>query len=125
MSLIDFEDFVYRAWFLDDENPVARWQELSKQQERLVQWLGGKHTVQLRGQDTNLALSIDRRTFNNDDGHYNLPGGEFFTNPVEDSANGIIRYTFPATCGDRSAEDLRLRFEHGVDVEARPAQAHD
>src|SRR5258707_7902722 len=63
MSLSDFEDFVYRAYFLDDENPVARWQELSRQQERLGQWLGGKHTVQLRGQDTEPTLSIDRRTF--------------------------------------------------------------
>ena len=43
MSLSDFEDFVYRACFLDDEDPVACWQELSKQQERYVQWLRGKH----------------------------------------------------------------------------------
>ncbi len=125
MSLSDFEDFVYRACFLDDENPVARWQELSRQQERLVQWLGGKHTVQLRGQDTDLILSIDGRTFINDDGHYNLPGGEFFTSPVEDSANGIVRYTFPATFGGRSAEDVRLRFENGVVVEARAGQGQD
>jgi len=125
MSLSDFEDFVYRACFLDDENPVARWQELSRQQERLVQWLGGKHTVHLRGQDTDLTLSIDGRTFINDDGHYNLPGGEFFTSPVEDSANGIIRYTFPATFGGRSAEDVRLRFENGVVVEARAGQGQD
>src|SRR5258708_36638388 len=117
MSLSDFEDFVYRACCLDDENPVARWQELSRQQERLVQWLGGKHTFQLGGPDTDLTLSIDGRTFINDDGHYNLPGGEFFTGPVEDSANGIIRYTFPATFCGPSAEDGGLRFANGFVVE--------
>jgi aminopeptidase len=122
MSLSDFEDFIYRACFLDDENPVARWQELSQQQERLINWLKGKRTVHLRGPDTDLTFSVDGRVFVNDDGHYNLPGGEFFTGPVEDSANGYIRYSFPASFAGRSVEDVRLRFEHGRVVEATAAQ---
>jgi len=125
MSLSDFEDFLYRACFLDDEDPVARWQELSKQQERFVQWLKGKHTIHLLGQDTDLTFSVDGRAFINDDGHYNFPGGEFFTGPVEDSANGSIRYSFPASFAGRSVEDVRLRFENGVVVEARAAQGQD
>ncbi len=125
MSLSDFEDFVYRACFLDDEDPAARWQELSRQQERYVQWLKGKHTIHLRGKDTDLTLSIEGRTFINSDGHFNFPDGEFFTGPVEDSANGYIRYSFPATFGGRSVEDVRLRFENGVVVEARAGQGQD
>jgi aminopeptidase len=125
MSLSDFEDFIYRACFLDDENPVARWQELSRQQEHYVQWLKGKHTIHLLGQDTDLTFSIDGRTFINDDGHYNFPGGEFFTGPIEDSANGYIRYSFPASFAGRSVEDVRLRFENGVVVEAGAAHGQD
>jgi aminopeptidase len=125
MSLSDFEDFVYRAYFLDDDDPVARWQELSKRQEQYVQWLKGRHTIHLRGQDTDLTLAIDGRIFINDDGHYNLPGGEFFTSPVEDSANGYIRYSFPASFNGRSIEDVRLRFENGSVVEARAGQGQD
>lgn len=125
MSLSDFEDFVYRACFLDDPDPVARWQELSRQQERFVQWLKGKHTVHLRGQDTDLTLSVAGRTFINSDGHFNFPDGEFFTGPIEDSANGYIRYSFPASFGGRSVEDVRLRFENGVVVEATAGQGQD
>lgn len=125
MSLSDFEDFAYRACFLDDADPVARWQELSRQQERLVQWLNGKHTVHLRGQDTDLTLSIDGRIFINADGRYNFPDGEFFTGPVENSANGAIRFSFPASYDGRSVEDVRLRFENGVVVEATAAQGQD
>lgn len=125
MSLSDFEDFVYRVCFLDDENPAARWQELGKQQERYVQWLNGKRSIHLQGQDTDLTFSIDGRVFINDDGHYNFPGGEFFTGPVEDSVNGYIRYSFPASYGGRSVEDVRLRFENGVVVEASAAQGQD
>jgi aminopeptidase len=125
MSLSDFEDFIYRACFLDDEDPVARWQQLSQQQELLINWLKGKRTVHLRGPDTDLTFSVEGRIFVNDDGHYNLPGGEFFTGPVEDSANGIIRYSFPASFGGRSVEDVRLRFENGRVVEATAAQGQD
>ena len=125
MSLSDFEDFVYRACFLDEEDPVARWEELSRQQERLVQWLKGKHTVHLRGQDTDLTFSIEGRIFVNSDGHFNMPDGEFFTGPVEDSANGYIRYSLPSSFAGRSVEDVRLRFENGVVVEAQAAQGQD
>ncbi|MEO8970516.1 MAG: aminopeptidase [Ktedonobacteraceae bacterium] len=125
MSLSDFEDFIYHACFLDDENPVARWQELGRQQEKYVQYLKGKKTVHLVGQDTDLTLSIEDRTFINDDGHKNFPGGEFFTGPVENSASGTIRYTLPASFGGRSVQDVRLRFEKGVVVEASAANGQD
>lgn len=125
MSLSDFEEFVYRACFLNDEDPVARWQELAAQQERLVSWLEGKHSVHVLGQDTDLTLSIEGRNFINDKGEKNFPGGEFFTSPVETSANGYIRYSFPASFNGRSVEDVRLRFENGVVVEASAAQGQD
>ncbi|GHO52790.1 hypothetical protein KSB_12650 [Ktedonobacter robiniae] len=122
MSLSDFEEFVYKACKLNDEDPVASWQELSRQQERYVEWLKGKRTIHIQGQDTDLTLSIEGRSFINDDGKKNFPGGEFFTSPVETSANGYIRYSFPAAFGGRSVEDVRLRFENGVVVEATAAQ---
>lgn len=125
MSLSDFEDFVYRACFLDDEDPIARWKEFSKQQERLVQWLKGKHTVHLLGQDTDLTFSIAGRPFINCDGRLNFPDGEFFTGPIEDSANGYIRYSFPCSFNGVSVEDVRLRFENGVVVAATAARGQD
>jgi aminopeptidase len=125
MSLSEFEDFVYRACFLDDENPIARWRELSRQQERLVQWLEGKHMVHLRGKDTDLTLSIEGRPFINGDGHLNFPDGEFFTGPIENSAHGSIRYSFPCSFNGVSVEDVRLRFEDGVVVEATAARGQE
>lgn len=125
MSLEEFEDFAYRACFLDEADPVERWSALSKQQERLVQWLKGRRRVHLRGQDTDLTFSIEGRPFINCDGHLNFPDGEFFTGPVEDSANGHIRYSFPCSFNGVSVEDVRLRFAHGVVVEASAAKGQD
>ena len=125
MSLRDFEEFVYSTCFLNDEDPVACWQELSEQQERFVQKLKGKRSVHIIGPDTDLTLSIADRVFINSDGKRNFPSGEFFTGPVENSANGHIRFSFPASYGGRSVEDVRLRFENGVVVEATAAQGQD
>ncbi|MBV9689941.1 MAG: aminopeptidase [Ktedonobacteraceae bacterium] len=122
MSLSEFEDFIYHACFLDHDDPVACWQELSQQQQRLIDRLTGKRTIQLLGQDTNLTFSVEGRSWLNDNGHYNFPGGEFFTSPVETSANGSIHFSFPATVNGRSIEDVYLRFEHGVVIEATAAQ---
>lgn len=119
MSLEEYEDFISHACFLDEPDPVACWQQLFRQQERLVQWLGGKHTIHVRGPETDLTFSIERRLFKSDDGHENMPGGEVFTSPVEDSATGSIRFSFPPSYGGRSVEDVRLRFENGGVVEAQ------
>lgn len=122
MSFHEFEDFFYHACFLDDEDPIARWQALSRQQKRLVEWLAGKHTVHILGPETDLRLSIDGRVFLSDDGRYNFPGGEFFTGPVEESAQGHIRFSFPSSYGGRSVDNVRLRFEEGTVVEAQAEQ---
>lgn len=125
MSLSEFEDFVYRGCFLDDEDPVARWKELAHEQERLVQWLKGRKTVHLLGRDTDLTFSIAGRPFVNCDGHLNFPDGEFFTSPIENSANGYIRYSIPSSLNGVSVEDVRLRFKDGVVVEASAARGQE
>lgn len=125
MSLSDFKEFVYQACFLNDEDPVARWRELSEQQQGLIEKLKGKREVHILGPDTDLALSVADRVFINSDGKRNFPSGEIFTGPIENSANGSIRFSFPASYNGRSVEDVRLRFENGVVVEATAAQGQD
>ncbi|HEV7127045.1 MAG TPA: aminopeptidase, partial [Ktedonobacterales bacterium] len=122
MSLGDFEEFVFGACFLNEEDPGAAWARLGRAQQHFVHWLRGKHTVRVVGQDTDLRLSIEGRVFINSDGKRNFPSGEFFTSPVEDSAEGHIRYTIPSIYGGRPVQDIRLRFEQGRVVEASAAQ---
>ncbi|MDX9953598.1 MAG: aminopeptidase [Anaerolineae bacterium] len=113
MSLHDYEAFVYGACFCDRENPIAEWQRIHEEQERVVQWLRGRSRVRVIGPNADLTLSIAGRTFVNSDGHHNMPSGEVFTGPVEDSANGWIRFTYPAITGGRVVEGIELAFEGG------------
>lgn len=126
MSLRDYENFVYAATFADQSDPIKAWQDTDQQQERLVKWLKGKKQVILRGPNCDLKLSIAERTFINCSGKNNMPDGEIFTGPVEDSAEGWVRFTYPAVHGGREVEGVEFKFEHGkvVNAQARKNEAY-
>jgi aminopeptidase len=118
MSLTDYEDFVYGAGLIDEPDPVEAWKQLGRRQEKVIEWLTGKETVQIVGPGTDLTLSVAGRTWVNDDGHANFPGGEVFTGPIEDSANGVIQFTYPAYLHGPEVTGVRLVFKDGKAVEA-------
>jgi len=125
MSLNAYTDFVYQATFADQPDPVARWQEVHQTQQRLVDWLSGKQQVTVKGPHVDLSLSIAGRTFINSDGKKNMPSGEIFTGPVEDSANGWVHFTYPAIRGGREVEGVRLEFTDGKVVGATAEKNED
>ena len=125
MSLSEYEDFVFRATFVDKDDPVAEWRKISAMQQRMVDWLEGKKHVTVKSANCDLSLSIEGRTFINSDGKKNMPSGEIFTGPVEDSVNGWVRFTYPAIYSGRSVEDVELRFENGRVVEAKASKNED
>ena len=125
MSLADFEDFVYAATFADQEDPVACWQKVEEDQDRLVRWLVGKKEIKIKTPKADLTLSVDGRPFINSTGTFNLPSGEIFTSPVEDSANGWVEFTYPAVDQGREVEGVNLEFEHGKVVRASAVKNED
>jgi aminopeptidase len=125
MSLREFEEFVFDVCFLNDSDPIARWQDLSNQQQRLVEWLKGRKQVHILGEGTDLTLSIADRIFINSDGKRNFPSGEFFTGPIENSANGVIQFDIPTNYGGRGVEGVRLVFQEGKVIEASARQGQD
>ena len=118
MSLSDFEDFVYRATFADQKDPVAAWRALAQRQQKLIRRLRGARSVRIVGPDTDLTLSVEGRVFINSAGHHNMPCGEVFTGPVEDSAEGRIRFDYPVCHAGREVDGVRLVFRKGRVVEA-------
>ncbi len=118
MSLPEYEDFVYGAGMVHLKDPVAHWRKLSERQARLCTFLGKLQTIRIVGQDTDISFNVGGRLWMNCDGHVNFPDGEVFTGPVEDSASGHIRFTFPAVYSSRAVENVRLTFKHGKVVDA-------
>ena len=118
MSLGDYEDFVYGACMPDMDDPVGYWKRFSDWQQKIVDWFKGKEKVRVVGPDTDLRLSVAGRTFINSNGKNNMPSGEVFTGPVEDSAEGHVYFSYPAIHQGREVEGVRLWFEQGKVVKA-------
>jgi aminopeptidase len=118
MTLATYEDFVYSAVHADKEDPIAIWRMVEKEQQHIVDVFNQGDKVELRGPNVDLSLSVKGRTFLNAAGEHNMPDGELFTGPVEDSANGWVRFTYPAIYQGRSVEDAELKFEDGYITQA-------
>ena len=125
MSLLEFEDVVYRGAFLDEDDPVAAWRSFADRLERIGSFLERASELRVVAEDTDLRLRVGGRTWIRSSGKSNLPDGEVFTGPVETSVAGTIRFTFPATMRGRQAEDVRLRFERGEVVDATARRGED
>ncbi len=118
MSERDYEAFLRRALFLDRADPAGAWRELSARQSQLLERLQGAREVRIESQDTDLRLRVDGRTWINSDGRRNMPSGEVFTGPLEDSATGTIRFDVPSVVRGEVVTGVQLTFDDGRVVAA-------
>ena len=102
----------------DIDDPVGHWQRFSAWQQRIVDWLKGKSEVHVICPETDLRLNVAGLTFINSDGKHNMPSGEVFTGPVEDSVEGHVLFSYPAIYRGREVSGIRLSFEKGKVVQA-------
>ncbi|MEF2278593.1 aminopeptidase [Deinococcus sp. YIM 134068] len=125
MSETEFGAFVMRAMFLDRPDPVAAWGEVRETQARLIERLTRADRVRIEAPGTDLTLRVGGRTWANSDGKRNMPSGEVFTGPLEDSAEGVVTFTVPAEYGGRMVRGARLVFRAGEVVEASAEEGED
>jgi aminopeptidase len=118
MSLEEYSQFVFGAVMPDANDPVGYWRRISARQERIVNWLKGKRNVHLVGKGTDLHLSIEGREFINCDCQKNVPDGEVFTGPVEDSVEGHVTFSYPTIYQGREVTGVQLDFKKGKVVKA-------
>jgi aminopeptidase len=118
MSLAEYEEFVFEAMALNEDDPVRYWREKAEEQGRLIEQLEQADEVHITGPGTDLTLSVRGRKFLNGDGTHNMPCGEVFTGPVEDSANGEVFFGIPVAVAGREVSGVRLRFGDGRVVES-------
>lgn len=124
MSLEEYETFVYGACKLYDPDPVASWLEVRKTQQYLVDYLNQADQIQFQHKDTDLTLRVKDRIWMNSDGQTNMPSGEVYTAPIEDSVNGIIHFDYPSIFRGHPVEGITLEVRQGkiVHWKARSGQ---
>lgn len=120
MALEQYTDFLYGACLLD-------WDALAREMRARADYFDRASEVHLLASGTDLRFSLKGRTGMIDDGHLNMPGGEFFYSPVEDSAEGYITYDeYPAIYEGHVVEGVRLEFRDGrvVNASAQSEEAY-
>jgi len=125
MSLYDYERFIFDAAHIEEENPIQFWQSIGDRQEKLIDLLSKIDQVHIVAKDTDLRLSVNKRKWINCFGRENFPDGEIFTGPVEDSAEGHVRFSFPSVYGGRKVDDVKLFFGKGKVVRAESSSGHE
>ncbi len=125
MSTEEFAEFVYEACGLNHEDPIAYWKGVAERQQRIVERLSGVKELRFVGKDTDLRLKVEGRKWINCKGDRNMPDGEVFTSPIEDSAEGHIYFDFPAVYSGVEVIGVRLFFERGKIVKATAEKGED
>jgi aminopeptidase len=119
LSLRQFEDVLYGAVLVD-------WAELEQTMRLYADRFDAADEVRIVGPGTDLTLSLTGRKGDVDGGHTNMPGGEFFYAPVEDSAEGVVEFSeFPSVGEGGEVTGARLVFEGGRVVDASAASGEE
>ncbi len=111
LSLEEIEDFVFKATNVD-------WEAMSKKQDKIKKILDEGSKVRIKSANTDISFSIEGRQGIKCDGHRNMPDGEVFIAPVEESVEGFIEYSYPAIYGGREVNGIKLEFKKGMVVKS-------
>lgn len=125
MSLEEYEDFVLRACLVHKKDPVAAWRGIKRRQAKLCRYLNDVKKLRIVKEGTDITMKVAGRKWINSDGRHNMPSGEIFTGPIEDSVEGKIAFTFPACYGGREVHDVQLTFKKGKVVKATASKGED
>lgn len=113
MSLEEYEQFVFNACRLYEDDPAGAWLEVRRSQQHIVDFLNKKEKVRYLGDGIDISFSTKGRTWINSDGQTNMPSGEVYTSPVEDSVNGVIHFTYPVVYAGHEVEGITLWVKDG------------
>lgn len=118
MALDDYENFVFGAMLQD-------WDKIGKEIKKIEnKFRKGKH-VHLLGQNVDLQFDIHGDKVADDLEGDNIPCGEVFMAPVRDTAEGWIKFDYPAIEAGKEVPDIRLEFKKGKVVKHSASKNKD
>ncbi len=114
MSLEEYERFVFSACKLFEQDPRAAWLDVRKNQQRIVDRLNRAERVRYRSPLFDISFGTKGRVWINSDGQTNMPSGEVYTSPVEDSVEGVVHFTHPCIYQGNEVEGVTLTVKNGL-----------
>lgn len=116
MTLEEYTDFIAHACFLNEDNPAEHWINVGRTQQRIVDHLNQCTVFQYLNNNVDIRFSTKGRTWINSDGKTNMPSGEVYTSPEEDSVQGHITFSLPSVYQGHLLHNVRLEVKDGYIV---------
>lgn len=118
MSIDETMEFFFNATLRDWKSEAKKYQKIQKVFQR------GKQ-VRILARETDISLSTKERKYVVDDGCHNMPGGEIYTAPIENTVEGKILFDIPSAHAGQVAKDICLEFKKGKVVKATAKEGED
>ncbi|MBN1915572.1 aminopeptidase [Candidatus Dojkabacteria bacterium] len=119
MSLEDLEDFYFNACLQD-------YSSIHKKLEKMKKILDNTKEIHVVGNQTDLKMSFRKRYFVPDTRQFNnIPAGEVFGAPLENSVDGYIYYEFPSIRMNKEVKGIRLWFKKGKVIKFSAEKGED
>ncbi len=125
MALEDWQDFVFTAGHVSDDDPAAYWREREAQQQLVADRLSQYQELRITAAGTDLRVNVAGRPWVNAAGRENFPDGEVFTSPHHQLTEGNIAFSFRSLYSGKLVDGVELRFEKGRVVEASAAHGQE
>lgn len=113
LSLTEYWEQIAAACFLEEKNPIAKWQEVFTKVEQTMKKLNALPIDKLHvvANKTDLWISMgEKRKFIGGSGR-NIPSFEIFTSPDWRGTNGHVYFDFPLYRYGNIIEDISLEFK--------------
>jgi aminopeptidase len=114
MALSDYEQFVFKACQLDQPDPKAAWLNVRHKQQRIVDYLNQCEQIRYLNARSDIRFSVKNRQWINSDGRTNMPSGEIYTSPVENSVEGHIHFDLPTVFRGHRVRGCTLHVKKGL-----------
>lgn len=113
MILDEYTDFIINACYLNEDNPDEHWVKVREVQQSIVDHLNICTSFRYQSNVMDISFNTEGRTWINSDGKTNMPSGEVYTSPVENSVNGFITFTLPSLYQGHLLNNVRLDVKDG------------
>jgi aminopeptidase len=126
MTLEEYSKFIFEACKLFEEDPIMEWKKLGTSQQRIVDFLNKTEHLVYKNKQSEISFSVKGRKWINSDGKTNMPSGEVYTSPIENSVNGLIYFDYPSIYDGKEVSGITLLVEEGhvVKATAEKGQEH-
>lgn len=127
LSLEEYWQEIIKACYLDEENPIKKWQEIYNLQQEIKEKLNQMSIklLKIKSEDADITLTLGKkRSWNGGNGR-NIPSFEIFTSPDWRGTEGWMRFNEPVYRYGNLIQGVYLRFENGLVVEAKADKGND